>query len=68
MRSSGSRVSDILKQAIDVLYDRTQKSEGHSDKLFKRAGFVGCGDGPEDLSLRYKEELEKTVATKHGHR
>lgn len=68
MRATGSRVSDILKQAIDVLYARTEQSEGRPEKLLTRARFVGCGDGPEDLSSRYKEELKKTVAPKHGHR
>lgn len=68
MRATGSRVSDIIKQAIDVLYDRAEQSGGHPGKLLIRSGFVGCGKGPEDLSGQYKEELKRTVAAKHGHR
>ena len=68
MRATGSRVSDILKQAIDVLYARAEQSESLPEKLLTQARFVGCGEGPEDLSSQYKEELKKTVAAKHGDR
>lgn len=68
MRATESRVSDVIKQAIDALYDRVEQSGGHPEELLARSGFVGCGEGPEDLSIQYKEELKETIAVKHDHR
>jgi hypothetical protein len=68
MRATGPRVSDIVKQAIDVLYERTERSRGRPEKLLTSSGFVGCGEASEDLPVRYKDELKKTIPAKHGHR
>ncbi len=67
MRATGSRVSDIVKQAIDVLYDRAERSRGRPEKLLTRSGFVGCGEASVDLSVQYKDELKETIPAKHGH-
>ncbi len=68
MRATGSRVSDIIKQAIDALYERAERSRGRPEKLLTSSGFVGCGEASEDLSVQYKDELKKTIPAKHGHR
>ena len=68
MRVSGLRVSDIVKQAIDVLYERAKQTGGRPEGLLTRSGFIGCSGGPEDLSVSYKDELEASIRSKHGHR
>lgn len=68
MRATGSRVSDIIKQAIDVLYERAEQAKGRPERLLTSSGFVGCGEGAEDLSVTYKDELTNSIKAKHGHR
>ncbi len=38
----------------------------HPFEILTETGFIGSGSGPDDLSMRYKEELRKLLATKHG--
>ena len=68
MRVTGLRVSDIVKQAIDALYERAERAGGRPEQLLTKAGFVGCGEGPEDLSVAYKDALQVSIRAKHGHR
>ncbi len=68
MRATGSCVSDNIKQAIDALYERAERSRGRPEKLLTSSGFVGCGEAAEDLSVQYKDELKETILAKHGHR
>jgi hypothetical protein len=67
MRATGSRVSDIVKQAIDALYERAERSRGRPEKLLTSSGFVGCGESREELSVQYKDELKETIPAKQGH-
>ncbi len=67
MRATGSRVSGIVKQAIDALYERAERSRGHPEKLLTSSGFVGCGESSEDLSVQYKDELKEMIPAKQGH-
>ncbi len=68
MRATGSRVSDIVKQAIDALYERAERSRGRPEKLLTSSEFVGCGEAAEDLSVQYKDELKEMIPAKQGHR
>ena len=63
---TGLRVSDIVKQAIDALYERTERTRTKTEQLLTRSGFVSCGEGPEDLSMTYKDALHVSIRTKHG--
>lgn len=65
---TGLRISDIVKQAIDALYERTEWTRTKPEQLSTRSGFVSCGEGSEDLSMTYKDALQVSVRTKHGHR
>ena len=35
-----------------------------SDELLMEAGFIGCAEGPADLSATYKEELTRSLDEK----
>ena len=65
---TGLRVSDIVKQAIDALYERTERTRTKPGQLLTSSGFVSCGEGPEDLSMTYKDALHVSIRTKYGHR
>lgn len=61
--------SEVVKRGIDALYDEV-KNEGSRSayEILLESGFIGCGEGPEDLSVNYKEELTRSLAAKHGYR
>ena len=56
MRSTGSSVSDIVKKAIGLFYAHAEQAKGRPDKLSTSSGFVGCGEGSEDLSVSFNDE------------
>ena len=68
MRTTGSRVSGVIKRSIDALRKRVQGADRRSKDLLMSSGFVGCGDGMKDLSVTYKDQLDTSLRSKHGHR
>lgn len=68
MQVTDLRINDIVKQAIDALYEWTERTRTKPEQLLTRAGFVSCGEGPEDLSMTYKDALHVSIRTRHGHR
>ncbi len=67
-RSTGLAVSDIVKRGIDLAYEEARRPTRSPFEILKATGFIGSGDGPADLSERYKEELTELLAAKHGDR
>ncbi len=61
--------SEVVKRGIDALYEEA-KNEGRPSayEILLESGFIGCGEGPGNLSETYKEELLKILEEKHGHR
>ena len=63
-RRTGQSVTDIVKQSIeDYCNARLKGSESALDAL-AATGFVGCAEGPRDLSERYKEDLASSFGRK----
>ncbi len=65
-RRTGLSVSDILKEAIDVYHERLAESVATARRELE--GFIGCADGPEDLSDSYKAQLAESFERKHDPR
>ena len=63
-----SNVSEIIRRAIDGYYNQVDQTAGDSAALLAESGLIGCGVGPRDLSLNYKQELLLHLNKKHGHR
>ena len=61
-------VSEIVKRAIDLYYERVQREASKGAQLLESGGFVGCAEGPSDLSESYKEELFGALEAKLDHR
>lgn len=61
-------VSDVIKQAIDLFYQKVRAERSNASAMLRRAGFIGCGEASADLSETYKEELKKITERKHGYR
>ena len=58
-------VSDIIKQAIDLMH--TQENSERKIKLeaLLTSDFIGCGQGPENLSENHKNYLEQSLKQKY---
>lgn len=67
-RTTRMGVSDIVKRGIDLVYEDIQKETRDPFEVLSQTGFIGSAEGPSDLSGRYKEELRKLLAAKHGDR
>jgi hypothetical protein len=67
-RATGAGISDVVKQAIDLYYERLRQTSEKPGEALAKAGFVGCGEGPADLSDIYKDVLQAELPGKYGHR
>ena len=60
--------TEIIKQALDLLYDKTEKTKltgkEKNQKLIQM--LAGIAEGPEDLSENYKDYLHQGWKEKHG--
>ncbi|MFZ5478306.1 MAG: ribbon-helix-helix domain-containing protein [Myxococcota bacterium] len=61
----GMTVSEIVRDALGEYLKRNPGPLTAFDAL-SATGFIGCGEGPEDLSERYKDYLTDSLAKKHG--
>lgn len=67
-RATHLGVSDLVKRGIDLLYEDVRKTTRDPYEVLTETGFVGGGEGPADLSARYKDDLRAILAAKHGDR
>ena len=58
-------VSEVVKVSIDQLYEATRSREKRPYDIMRETGLIGCGDGPVDLSSRYKEYLTEEMNAKY---
>lgn len=67
-RSTGLSVSEIVKRGIDSFYEEQRTRRASALEILTRTGFIASGEGPEDLSVNYKDELTRILAEKHDSR
>ena len=67
-RRTGHRVSDLIKEAIDLYYEEVQATPERPADALAKAGFIGCGEADPVLSENYKQLLTDSLAAKHGDR
>ncbi len=67
VRASGSSMSSIIMQAIELYYKQGSIAASESPyEIAQRTGLIGCyKNSPSDLSQRYKEHLSSALATKY---
>lgn len=60
--------TDVLKYALRDTAESlsNQHKSGDKMKALLDSDFIGCGNGPEDLSVNYKEYLHEGLKEKHG--
>ena len=62
----GISASEVVKRALDLLHKEHCEGKGAKTKAPLASDFVGCTEGPEDLSSRYKRHLTQGLENKHG--
>jgi predicted transcriptional regulator len=63
-RRLGMSTTDIVRRSIEHFYEVSVRSEASPAAIIEASGLVGCAEGAEDLSTRYKDELASTLAGK----
>jgi len=61
-------VTDLIKDAIDLYYQRVRQAQGNAQSHLFDSGLVGCGTAESGLSQTYKDDLSQALEAKHGHR
>jgi hypothetical protein len=64
LRREGVSASDLLRDALREYYAARSKPRANALKLLTASGFIGGGEGPADLSARYKDHLVDTLVQK----
>jgi hypothetical protein len=57
-------VSQIVQESLVRYCDQELDQGGDALSILKSAGFLGCADGPADLSSGYKTELSRSLRRK----
>jgi hypothetical protein len=63
-RRTGKRLSEIITESLDRYCVATLEEGASPYEALVATGFVGCIDGPVDLSRTYKEELAASLDRK----
>ncbi len=63
-RRTGKSTTEVVLTSIDNYYAVLTAEEGSAASVLAEAGFVGCAEGPEDLSRSYKTELAVSLGKK----
>lgn len=63
-RREGISASDLLRDALREYHASRVKPRIDAAKILGAAGFLGGGEGPADLSTRYKSYLTDTLEDK----
>ena len=57
-------LSHIVKESLHRYCDQELDEARQPLSLLQAAGFIGCADGPADLSSGYKREIEPALRRK----
>jgi hypothetical protein len=67
VKAGGHTVTEVIKNAIHCFYrEQSERASQPALELFRAAGLIGCADGPQDLSSRYKDYLGESLVDKHS--
>ena len=57
-------LSQVVQESLTRYCDEELSEGGEPLSILKAAGFVGCADGPADLSSAYKKDLTRSLGRK----
>jgi hypothetical protein len=50
-------LTDIIKHSLSLYYQQLRSETGEGTRKLLQSDFIGCAEGPEDLSSHYKHYL-----------
>jgi hypothetical protein len=56
--------TQVVRESIERYYAALTDEEGTAAQALERAGFIGCANGPSDLSCSYKVDLTRAIGDK----
>jgi len=63
-RRTRKSTTDVVRRSIELYYDSVKGKVDAPARLLEETGFIGCCEGPSDLSARYKSELTQVLSRK----
>lgn len=57
--------SEVLQTALREYADRIRREAKAREQAWLECGFIGCGEGPEDLSAEYKNHMGSYLDEKY---
>jgi predicted transcriptional regulator len=63
-RRTRKSATEIVTEALELYCDAQLRRPGQALEALQAAGFVGCAEGPTDLSTTYKALLAGSLARK----
>lgn len=63
-RMTNQSTTDVLKAAIELYHNAVSGRVGTPQGVLERTGFIGCAEGPRDLSSKYKGYLAESLSKK----
>lgn len=63
-KREGLSASDLLRDALREYHAARTRPRANALKLLTASGFIGGGEGPADLSTRYKDYLTDALEQK----
>ncbi len=61
-KRTGKSLTEVIEESLAQYCDR-HVTENPAD-ILGACGFIGCADGPPELSVRYKDELRRGFGKK----
>ena len=58
--------TEVIKRALDLYFARVKTKHKTDMNQLLESDFIGCGEGPLDLSENYKDYLTESLEQKHG--
>ncbi len=64
-RVTGQTTTDVVRVAIERYFESVER-EARPYEALTDGGFIGCAEGPADLSVTYKDDLAESIERKLG--
>ncbi len=64
-KRTGLATSDVVRESIERYYQAVRAGGSDARAILEASGFIASGEGPADLSDRYKEYLSESLGKKH---
>lgn len=63
-RRMGLTTTEVVLESIERFYEAVTDEAASPAAILERVGFLGCGEGPEDLSASYKAHVTASLGRK----